>query len=162
MPPLSSRNEAAAVMLRLRWIAKPGPFWDPKRPFSRSAPNLGKGSRAVMSGLRSEAQRPVSAPPQPAGPSAKGGKRTSDNARTSGADKAIPPGIGSQSLLHPLDVPWDPALVEGGFGRAVEPEDGEVSSARHGGAPVALFAFGCLGSEVDIRAAVGVLRRLVL
>ena len=63
MPPLSSRNEAAAVMLRLRWIAKPGPFWDPKRPFSRSTPNFGKGSRAVMSGLRSEAQRPVSAPP---------------------------------------------------------------------------------------------------
>lgn len=58
MPSLSSRNEAAAVMLRLRWIAKPGPFWDRKRPFSRSAPNFGKGSNPVRSALESRVRRP--------------------------------------------------------------------------------------------------------
>jgi hypothetical protein len=33
--------------------------------------------------------------------------------------------------LHLLDVAWLPALVDGGFGRAVEPDDGKISPAQH-------------------------------
>jgi hypothetical protein len=63
--------------------------------------------------------------------------------------------------LHLLDVCWLPTLVEGGFGRAVEPEDDEIPLARHSCSLVAGLARGCFGAEVNVRAAVVILRRLV-
>src|SRR6516225_12416395 len=61
------------------------------------------------------------------------------------------------SSLHLLNVSGLPALVDRSFGRAVKPEDGEVSLARDGREPVALFAFRGLGTEIDIRRAIGIL-----
>src|SRR5205814_2173999 len=63
--------------------------------------------------------------------------------------------------LHLLDVAGLPSLVDGRFSWAVEPEDGEISFAGDGGEPVGLFAHRCFGAEVEVRAAVGILRRLV-
>src|SRR6185295_11851385 len=65
------------------------------------------------------------------------------------------------TLIRLLDVSRLPTLVDGGFGRAVQAEDGEVSSSRHGGEPVGLFARGRFRPKIEVRAAVGILRRLV-
>jgi len=64
-------------------------------------------------------------------------------------------------LFHLLDVTRFPALVDRRLSGAVESEYGEISSAGHSGKPVAFFALRRFRSEVEIRAAVGVLRRLV-
>src|ERR1700754_4263569 len=66
----------------------------------------------------------------------------------------------SHSVLL-LEIAGLPALVEGGFGRAVEPDDGEIPSAGHRGEPVAFFALRSFRPEIEVRAAVSVLRRLV-
>jgi hypothetical protein len=60
------------------------------------------------------------------------------------------------SSFNLLDVSRLPALVDGGFGRAVEPEDSEITSAGHSGEPVAFFACGCFGPEIEVHATVGV------
>src|SRR5262252_7612957 len=64
-------------------------------------------------------------------------------------------------LVDPFDVSRPPALVDGSLGGRVEPENGEVSLAGHRGQPVALLTLGRFRTEVDVRAAVGVLSRLV-
>ena len=60
-----------------------------------------------------------------------------------------------------LEVPGLPALVDRRLRRSVEPEDDEVSLAGHGGEPVSLLARGCFRPEIELRAPVGVLDRLV-
>jgi len=50
-----------------------------------------------------------------------------------------------RNSLDPFDVAGLPTLVEGGFGRAVEPDDDEIPLARHSREPVAGLARGCLG-----------------
>lgn len=63
--------------------------------------------------------------------------------------------------LHFFDVAGLPTFVDGGFGRRVEPEYGKIPLTRHGGEPVSLFSFRFLGADVEVRAAVSVLHRLV-
>src|SRR5262245_39244949 len=60
-----------------------------------------------------------------------------------------------------FNVPRLPSLVDRGFSRRIEPENREVSLPRNGRQPVALVTRGRLGAEIDVRAAVGVLRRIV-
>jgi hypothetical protein len=62
--------------------------------------------------------------------------------------------------LHLFDVTGLPTLVKGGFGRAVESDDGEIPSAGHRGEPVAFLGRGRFRPEIEVRAAVGVLRGL--
>ena len=45
--------------------------------------------------------------------------------------------------FHHLEVARLPTPVEGGFGRAIEPEDCEISLARHRRKPVGFFTLGC-------------------
>src|SRR5215468_4210808 len=60
------------------------------------------------------------------------------------------------SALPLLDVIQLPALVEERLERAVETEDRKPASARHGLDPVLLLTCRCVGSEVDVDAAVAV------
>src|SRR5712691_620280 len=70
-------------------------------------------------------------------------------------------GIGSLTSLHSFDVAGLPTLVEGGFGRAIESDDGEIPLARRSGEPIAGLALGSFRTKVKVRAPVGILRRLV-
>src|SRR5215471_9677951 len=67
----------------------------------------------------------------------------------------------SSRSLRPLDVTRLPALVDRGFGRRVQPQDGEVALAGDGGQPVGLLTLRCRRAEIEIRAAIGILRRHV-
>ena len=57
------------------------------------------------------------------------------------------------SSLHLLEISRLPTFVHRGFGRAVEPEDGEISFAGHRGLPVAFLALGRFRPEVKVDAA---------
>ena len=65
------------------------------------------------------------------------------------------------TLLHLLKVAGLPTLLDRGLGRAIQPKDGEIPLARHGRHPVAGLTLRRFGTEVEIRAAVVVLRRLI-
>src|SRR4029453_13197475 len=125
------------------------------RPFciSQFTPWTSEELRAIRRCVRS-AQRSVSGTKCPARLSR---PRFSSEVNVRGIES--PRATGS---LHLLDVAGLPILIKRGFFRTVEPEDGEISSARGGGEPVAFFAFGGFGAEIEVRAAVGVLRGLVL
>jgi hypothetical protein len=73
-------------------------------------------------------------------------------------------GIRSQepeSSLYFFYIFWHPAIVDGGFGGAVEPENGEVTLTCGCSDLVGLFARGSLLAEVDVGASIGVLGGLV-
>src|SRR6266851_1457983 len=63
--------------------------------------------------------------------------------------------------IHLLDVARLPGFVDCGFGRAVESHDREIPLARHGREPVSSLALGCSWTEIEVSAAVSILRRLV-
>src|SRR5215471_120193 len=65
------------------------------------------------------------------------------------------------SSLHLLDIAWFPAFVDRCFGRAVESQNREIALARHCGEPVALLAVRCVGAEIDVGTAIGVLCWLI-
>src|SRR5262249_17149816 len=67
--------------------------------------------------------------------------------RWGGAWHVLPPAGASLDLL---DVAGLPALVDRGFGRSVEPQDGEVALARDGAHPVVFLAAGGRGTEIEV------------
>src|SRR3954471_14611296 len=60
-----------------------------------------------------------------------------------------------------FDITRPPALVEGGFSRTVEPENCEIAFPWHGGEPVGGLPCGCLGAEIKVGTAVGILHRFI-
>src|SRR4030095_2522436 len=72
---------------------------------------------------------------------------------------SVPLGTTRSVLL--LKVAWLPTPVHRRLGGAVESEDGEIPFARNSREPVAGLTLGCFGPEVEVRAAIGVLHRLV-
>src|SRR4029077_10452041 len=66
----------------------------------------------------------------------------------------------SHSVLL-LYVSWLPTPVQRCLGGSVEPEDREISPARHGREPVGFIPSRSFGAEVKVRAAVGILSRVI-
>src|SRR5687768_13255051 len=69
--------------------------------------------------------------------------------------------LASFSLPDLLDIARLPTAVDGGLCRCVKPENGEEAAFRNGRKPVGLLALGCFRADIDVSAAVFILRGLV-